>query len=319
MLLRFMALLGLLYATPAAPSELAGTWEFDVAGTALFRIEVQHTASGWAGSWARPTDFNTDGDSFFDVTGPTIHRIARNVREVDGDLELTFDDPRPHSMPDVLRLHLRSPNDVQMTYAGTGFDAFTLFRLSSAAPLGPWDAERIYSPVIERPTNPEMRAIFEADQNDRFAANIDWKAVDQSDKLRRARTQQLIDSNALNSGTDFLHAAFIFQHGDTADDYLKAHVLAMVAVARGRPDAIWIASATLDRYLINSGHSQVLGTQFDVNDGKATQEPYNRALIPDALRKALHVPSLADQEIQRRGFEEKVKSATTTATAPQPK
>jgi hypothetical protein len=34
-----------------------------------------------------------------------------------------------------------------------------------------------------------------------------------------------------------------------------------------------------------------------------TQEPYNRTLIPDALRQALNVPPLDEQEAQRRRYE----------------
>ncbi len=153
-------------------------------------------------------------------------------------------------------------------------------------------------------SNVEMAAIFKADQADRSVHPIDWKVVKPADARRRARTEQLLDTGALHTGDDFYDAAFVFQHGDTANDYMKAHLLAMAAIARGEPDAPWIAAATLDRYLNEIGKPQVLGTQFTrTDDGKFTQEPYDRTLASDAMREALQVPTVAEQENERRQYE----------------
>lgn len=177
--------------------------------------------------------------------------------------------------------------------------------LMAAAPsqdAGPW------------PSNPEMTAIFKADQDARKdLAGIDWATVMADDAKRRQGTRALLDAGALRSGEDFRHAAFVFQHGDTADDYLLAHTLALVAVARGRPDATWIAAATLDRYLQHIGRKQVYGTQFGTKPGEATtQEPYDRALIPDSLRTALRVPTKQAQEQRRAEIEARSRSSTGT-------
>jgi hypothetical protein len=52
------------------------------------------------------------------------------------------------------------------------------------------------------------------------------------------------------------------------------------------------------------GQKHIYGTQFTTPRGKpTTQEPYDRTLIPDSLRSALGVPSLTDQERQRKDFE----------------
>ncbi|MGB8601870.1 MAG: hypothetical protein WCD42_06710, partial [Rhizomicrobium sp.] len=101
----------------------------------------------------------------------------------------------------------------------------------------------------------------------------------------------------LHTGQDYLAAAFIFQHGRTSDSCLLAHALAMVAVEKGNREAIWIASATLDRYLQDIGQKQIFGTQYSRAHvpGGWTQEPFDRELISDALRKELQVPSLAKQ------------------------
>ncbi|MDR6116775.1 MULTISPECIES: hypothetical protein [unclassified Sphingomonas] len=156
--------------------------------------------------------------------------------------------------------------------------------------------------------NQEMTAIFAADQAARdHPAAIDWKVLLPADKARRAQTQALLDAGKLSSADDFYHAAYVFQHGDEAEDCLKAHALAVVAVARGKREATWIAAATLDRYLQRIGQPQIYGTQFLRPPGqKWTQEPYRRDLLSDSVRQASGVPPLAAQEGQRKDWERKV-------------
>jgi hypothetical protein len=155
--------------------------------------------------------------------------------------------------------------------------------------------------------NSEMTRIFEADQADRDnPATIDWAAVGKRDDERRGKTKALLDAGLLKSGDDFWHAAFVFQHGEKPEDFLVAHTLAIIAADRGRRDATWIAAATLDRYLQAVGQKQVYGTQYVNRDGKpTTQEPYDRTTISDALRSAMDVPVLADQEKKRVEIEAK--------------
>jgi hypothetical protein len=163
-----------------------------------------------------------------------------------------------------------------------------------------WAADRLYAQELDYPSNTEMARIFGADQAARTGSGrIDWAKVGPEDEQRRTETKRLLDAGALRSGADFYHAAFVFQHGDAPDDYLMAHVLATIAVARGRPDATWIAAATLDRYLQRIGRKQIFGTQFITRDGATTQDPYDRALVSDALREAMSVPPLAEQERRR--------------------
>lgn len=157
-------------------------------------------------------------------------------------------------------------------------------------------------------SNAEMTAIFVADQAARdHPSKIDWNILGPQDRARRARTQALLEAGQLNSADDFYHAAYVFQHGDDPEDFLKAHALAVVAVARGKPDASWIAAATLDRYLQRIGQPQIYGTQFLHPPGqKWTQEPYKRDLLPDSVRRVTGVPPLADQEGQREDWERKL-------------
>ena len=145
-----------------------------------------------------------------------------------------------------------------------------------------------------------MTRLYTEDQADRTGPGpIDWTKVGPRDEQRRVATRKLLDAGALHTGEDFRHAAFVFQHGATPDDYLLAHTLAMVAVGKGDRSGLWIASATLDRYLNHIKQPQIYGTQFTSLDGAPmSQDPYNRELVPDALRRELGVPALAQQAEQ---------------------
>jgi len=167
-----------------------------------------------------------------------------------------------------------------------------------------WEPNRLYTPSDSDTPNLEMEAIFKEDQRVRLVVPIDWDAVNRTDPKRREQTKRLLARGELHTGKDFEEAAFLFQHGDTANDYLLAHTLAMVAVSKGDATAIWIAAATLDRYLEKIGQKQVFGTQYsgDAQD-HWTQEPYDRELVSDALREQLGVPSQASQLMQLKAYE----------------
>jgi hypothetical protein len=149
----------------------------------------------------------------------------------------------------------------------------------------------------------EIQRIFDADQKDRdFGLNQlpspeQIEKMNANDAARRKRVRELLDQGALTTGQDFRQAAFVFQHGWTPEDYLLAHLLAMVGVSKGDKDSRWIAAATLDRWLRSIEKPQVFGTQFSANGAEQhwSQEPFDRALMPDALRKEFCVPSLSQQ------------------------
>jgi len=141
--------------------------------------------------------------------------------------------------------------------------------------------------------NAELQAIVAADQADRQPAvgAINWADVTPRDAARRTRVLQLIAEDRLRTSKDFEQAALVFQHGDTSDDILLAHVLAVTALGLGNPrsDGRRMAAITLDRYLTRSGHAQIFGTQFNTTDvadsGKWTMDPYNETLLSDTLRR----------------------------------
>jgi hypothetical protein len=150
-----------------------------------------------------------------------------------------------------------------------------------------------------------MKRIFVENQRVRQPGlNIDWNSVGKSDADHRLATMKLLNAGALHTGEDFTWAAFIFQHGSTSNDHLLAHTLALVAIKKGSGDALWIATATLDRYLQSIKQPQIYGTQFPTPKNlPTTQEPYDRSLISDSLRLELGVPPLAAQETQRQKYD----------------
>jgi hypothetical protein len=143
----------------------------------------------------------------------------------------------------------------------------------------------------------EVHRLFIEDQEDRNADSQDWNQINIRDKQRQDGVRSLLASGDLRTGRDYRDAAFIFQHGDDPDDFLLAHILAVIGISKGNQESRWIAAATLDRYLDSVSKPQVFGTQYNQKSatGPYTQEPFNRKLLTDDLRLAFCVPSAKAQ------------------------
>jgi hypothetical protein len=129
---------------------------------------------------------------------------------------------------------------------------------------------------------------------------------------RRAEIRKLLEQGKITSREDFSDAALIFQHGQTPEEYLFAHVLAVEALITGGSADKWIAAATLDRYLHAVNQPQVFGTQYPADKAagntpkpqvdprvwnvQRTQQPYDAKLLPDAVRRDFCVPDVSQQE-----------------------
>ena len=210
---------------------------------------------------------------------------------------------------DEYDLKLLSAAQASLQITGAAIDPWVLSRVPASPVLvvaKDWEIGRTYYVDDVGESNPEMQRIYDEDQKPRQPANMshaDWATINKQDEGRRTQVRDLLAKNALHSGKDFEQAAFIFQHGLTSGDYLFAHTLAMIAIARGNAGALWIATATLDRYLKAVNQPQIYGTQFNKSkDTPWTQEPYNRTFIPDELRRQLGVPSLANQEKELEAY-----------------
>lgn len=302
-----------LMASSAAASgpDPAGTWRLKAEGKTVLVVTLAHdpkSPGGWSGEVVSPkSGYFTQSHMAGGLNGPPLHRTVRLVTANNGVWNLTVPAKKIGDAPDTYRFHPLSANTAEYGMATQGFPPLILTRGTANARVATgWDPKHEYNlDEPAPPTNPEMTALFEADQADRTdLAHIDWKVLAAADEERRARTRELMDAGELRSRDDFYHAALVFQHGSSPADYLLAHTLAVVAVAKGRRDATWIAAATLDRYLQAIGQKQVYGTQFSIpQNAPATQEPYDRTLISDALRAALGVPPLESQDEKRQEYD----------------
>ena len=221
-------------------------------------------------------------------------------------LALTLQNMADESDTGEVTLMLRDHGHAQLTL-DRSLPPLELVRATSPAAVSAgWDKDRLYSPDDGMPPNAEMKRLYEEDQLVRQSGGTATDAtVHRTDAERRKATMLLLSAGALHTGEDFTCAAFLFQHGDTPDDYLLAHTLALIALGKGYGGALWIATATFDRYLQSIHQPQIYGTQFHTLPGTpATQEPFHRELISDAVRRQLGVPSLAAQEAHRKQQDE---------------
>jgi hypothetical protein len=117
-----------------------------------------------------------------------------------------------------------------------------------------------------RPLNAELERLYTDDQKDR-AGNLEgtaWQAVEKRDAERRKRVLEIVEKGGAKEAGDYIHAAMVFQHGSTPDDLDHANRWATKAVELDSeyPGARWLAAASRDRWLMDSGKPQLYGTQF---------------------------------------------------------
>jgi hypothetical protein len=306
-----------------APQKFGGTWVMKLGQRTFLVVFLTENSGEITGYVARPEHFQVDsaGTRFSHVTLPEKKQMIAKV-SIDGDhLHLLAENTKDKTDTDDYDLILTAKDQASFTFSDAPFAPWTLSRLPNGAAdtvSKEWDPSRSYSPEDDVASNPEMKKIIDADQKARQDfANLSPEArlkLGRDDADRRRQTQELLAGGELHSAEDFRSAAFVFQHGSTPDDFLFAHTLASVAIAKGDPDALWIGAATLDRYLQTIGKPQIYGTQFKFKptpNAGITQEPYNRELISDALRRQLGVPSQAAQQKQLDQYSEQFKAAGT--------
>lgn len=325
-----LAALLLLGAAPALAQEHGpqGRWALRANGRTLMILELSRTRDRigrWVGVLRQPRQMRWAGQpdsgafTFSGIEGPVIARAMRPAMPTNDGVHIRLAEPLP-GQPDEFLLRVGEDGIGALFAPGSEMPPLQLVRAEAGEAVWTgWDRARTYAADRTWPSNAEMRAIYEADQADRAGGGpaIDWTLVTPRDEARRARTLALVAAGALASGDDYWHAAFVLQHGSAPDDFLLAHSFAVIAAARGRADAAWIAAASLDRYLQKSGRPQIYGTQFNTPNESmtTTQEPYDRAMVSDALRQALGVPPQAEQERRRAEIEAGYR-ARAAASAP---
>jgi len=176
----------------------------------------------------------------------------------------------------------------------------TLFLIAITA----W-AQPKKTPPSPQTDNLELRHLFADDMHDRGSEPFDfdengkpvphkeWKEspdMQAHDAVRQKRVREMLNEGTVRTTNDYVWASFIFQHGQTPDDYLLAHVLGMIAASKGDKIGRWIAAATLDRYLQSIRQPQVFGTQFVPGaKGEMTQGEYKNGLLSNSIRAAMCV------------------------------
>ncbi len=304
---------------PLPASAYVGRWALQMDGRNVFILDLRAGAAegAFTGAFTRPANFQLNAASA-EISEITRQAMVEPISKADfgpNSLQFTVQNPTDPKDTDTLKFKVFGKHYGGLVFSGVQMRTLPMVRVGpDAAVAADWDPEKVYAPDDHHTTNSEMTRLFDEDQAARKIAKIDWTVVAKADAARRARTLELLNQGKLHTGADFLHAAFVFQHGDKPADYLLAHTLAMAAVKQGRPDASWIAAATLDRYLQNIGQPQVYGTQFTVKgNAPATQAPMDGKLVPDSLRRIFGVPPLA-QQLPPPGFA--AASAAAAATAP---
>jgi len=306
-----------------APKEVptegfGGTWVMNLGTRTFMVLTLEKTGDTFAGSFSAPEKFQTaNGVRFSHLTpGVTTEVVASASIQGDNTLHFATRNSNEQTNKREYEMTLLGQDSAAIKVKGMAIESFPFSRVRDANPrtvYTDWDPRRAYSVDDNAPSNPEMQRIFEADQQVRKSFVEFSKAADavaSGDAERRSQTRQLLADGKLRSSEDYTRAAFIFQHGNTPDDFLFAHTLAMVAAAKGDEDALWIASATLDRYLQWTGKRQIFGTQIkEKADHTATLEPYNRELVSDTIRREVGVQPIAVQEEQLPGWTEQFKAA----------
>ncbi len=281
----------------------AGTWVMRLGERILFVLTLTSNGANISGSFDRPAEFFSEGNTLFS----NMHGGLRHDRVMDS-----------HLSKGVLQFTVSNPTDLKNTAQYTMSIDENRAKLVRTTPDDPapnnpyifqraaagvkvstdWEPNRAYSANDLDTPNPEMKTLYDEDQRVRSIEPINWDIVSKSDTQRREQTRKLLAKGALHTGHDYEEAAFIFQHGQSPDDYLLAHTLAMVAVSKGDAGALWIATATFDRYLQRIGQKQIYGTQYGSDATHPwNQEPFNRDLVSDALREQLGAQSNeVDQE-----------------------
>jgi hypothetical protein len=305
-----------------AASDPSGLWVFTLGEKTLLVLRIardNHTGTAFAGSLTHPEAYQTqDSTQFAHIVGkPVTSPITASLIK-GNDLFFTVSNPVDPTDKDDYSLHLTDAKHAQLQLVDFPIPPMLLNRGTATASVSTdWDTAKTYTHVETTSANDQLKRIFMEDQAVRQQSSVDWPSITKLDAQHRSDTSTLLAHDLVNTAQDYFEAAVIFQHGVTSNDFLLAHTLAIIAVQKGNHDALWIASASLDRYLRAIGQPQIYGTQFRTPPGEpVTQEPYNRTLVSDALRMQLGVPTLAEQKKQGDGYGHAIQTPDATPGVP---
>lgn len=128
----------------------------------------------------------------------------------------------------------------------------------------------------------------------------EYAALRRRDALRRQQVRAILRERSEPTADQLFAAAWILNHGDTAEEAIAAHDLAKRAAEEGLASARWLAAAALDRSLMYSGRPQRYGTNI-VPDGVGYRLWDVEPKTSDTERAEWNVPPLA--EMRQRAAE----------------
>lgn len=148
--------------------------------------------------------------------------------------------------------------------------------------------------------NEELKNLYLEDQSDRKSGDIDWSIITPRDRQREARVYELLDSNRVQTSTDYSNAAMIFQHGSDTTASRMAVKMMKKAIELDSSINKWLLAAAIDRDLMRRGEPQIYGTQFRK---MGQDEPWvlytiDTTKISDEERKKYGVQTL-DEQLER--------------------
>jgi hypothetical protein len=164
-------------------------------------------------------------------------------------------------------------------------------------------------PPTQKEASKELARLHADDQKDQ----VQWTMADDVEftkrqKVRRDRVMQLIEWGLLDGLADWDSAAILLQHGETTEDVLLAHVLAIRSGIENRPFGRFMTGATLDRYLMFTKYGkQIFGTQSTTAfASETTYDAYPPHYVDETLRAlydagpALRLTSDAKAALKKR-------------------
>jgi hypothetical protein len=134
-----------------------------------------------------------------------------------------------------------SPTWNFLQFSLTDFKAASLKGLLMRIPIVCYVAFLVFCPTFstthpctDQNQQPEIDRIYVEDQRVINLPDLHApESLSRTDVAREMATRKLIAEEKLRTGREFREAAIIFQHSHQPDDYLLAHTLALIAVAKG--------------------------------------------------------------------------------------
>lgn len=156
------------------------------------------------------------------------------------------------------------------------------------------------------------------DQNDPRWDEANDREFSLRQKERRDRVVEILQAGMLADMHDWSHATLLLQHGQSADDFLLAHVLSIPPAGAGEPLGKFLCAATLDRFLHTIGRAQIFTTQSGSPDPSlhAPIEPFDDSMS-QGLRDLFELKPLPGKE--EKGKEKKGKKAKGPSAKELPK